>query len=219
MKKSAIGLWLVVLVQALVLLIVIFSRAFERSQFTRAPKKAVFSDVNGGLKMALKMFKEDCGRFPTTAEGWKALMEPPTNDLAKGWGGPYLDQVPVDPWGHEYVYCCPAIYSTNGYDLYSLGPDGVDNSGDEIANWLTQAPPAAPAGTKQVYQVYKTSFMDDAREFVIFIPIFFVLRIIAGFTSRDFQTLAEQNPMADLVWFALVAIAIMIILTPNVAGR
>ena len=39
--------------------------------------------------------------------------------------------------GHEYVYRCPGIHDTNGYDLYSLGPDGVGKTGDDIGNWQT----------------------------------------------------------------------------------
>jgi len=105
--------------------------------------KTAFADIAGGLNTVLQMFKDDCGRYPTTQEGLKVLINQPTNDLAKGWHGPYIDlpKTPRDPWGHEYVYRCPGIHNTNGYDLYSLGPDGVSNSGDDIANWqMPQSP-------------------------------------------------------------------------------
>ncbi len=84
------------------------------------------------------MFYVDCGRYPTTAEGFHALLTCPTNIPSKRWKGPYLDPatgVPLDPWNHEYVYRCPGIHNPNSYDLYSKGPDGIDNDQDDIGNW------------------------------------------------------------------------------------
>ncbi len=42
------------------------------------------------------------------------------------------DAVPMDGWGHAHVYKKTA----NGYDLYSMGPNGADdsNSGDDISS-------------------------------------------------------------------------------------
>jgi general secretion pathway protein G len=40
-----------------------------------------------------------------------------------------------DDWGHDLVYRCPGIHNPNGYDLYSMGPDGEDNTLDDIGNW------------------------------------------------------------------------------------
>jgi len=42
--------------------------------------------------------------------------------FSKGWGGPYVDKVPVDPWGHRYEV---NIGSSGGVMLMlSAGPDG-----------------------------------------------------------------------------------------------
>lgn len=38
----------------------------------------------------------------------------------------------LDYWGHSLVYQCPAEDPDYMFILYSLGPDGVDNTGDEI---------------------------------------------------------------------------------------
>lgn len=83
------------------------------------------------------MFSNDCGRLPTTAEGFQALLTCPTNVSRNLWKGPYFDppQIPLDPWDHEYVYRCPGIHNTNGYDLYSAGPDGIKGDLDDIGNW------------------------------------------------------------------------------------
>jgi hypothetical protein len=67
------------------------------------------------------------------------------------WHGPYLDKIPQDPWGNNYVYCCPGVHSTNGYELYSCGFDGISKSGgddlDDINNW----DPASPHGGNDEY--------------------------------------------------------------------
>jgi general secretion pathway protein G len=51
---------------------------------------------------ALENYEADCGGYPTTAEGLKALRVNPGN---AGWHGPYLEQdISVDPWGRPYLY-------------------------------------------------------------------------------------------------------------------
>lgn len=88
---------------------------------------------------ALDMFKYDCGRFPSTAEGLMALNKQPTNMTGTNWHGPYLDSIPKDPWERDYVYRYPGVHNTNRFDLYSCGPDGVSKSGgddaDDISYW------------------------------------------------------------------------------------
>ena len=41
----------------------------------------------------------------------------------------------IDPWGHAYQYLNPGKHNANGYDIYSMGLDGVDGSDDDIGNW------------------------------------------------------------------------------------
>jgi general secretion pathway protein G len=94
------------------------------------------------FETGLGMFREDCGRYPTTTEGLAALITRPTGIPEGRWHGPYFDHIPKDPWGHDYVYRCPGIHNTNRFDLYSCGPDGVTKSGgvdeDDIANWRSR---------------------------------------------------------------------------------
>jgi len=92
------------------------------------------------FKTALDALHEDCGRFPTTEEGLSALCIRPAAISEAKWRGPYLDApVPLDPWGHAYAYRCPGAHNTNGFDLFSSGPDGISKSGgddaDDIASW------------------------------------------------------------------------------------
>lgn len=39
------------------------------------------------------------------------------------------------PWGNEYIYVCPGIHNTDGFDLSSAGRDGQPGTADDITNW------------------------------------------------------------------------------------
>jgi len=60
------------------------------------------------FKSGLDLYVLDNGRVPTTLQGLDALLNRPTQPpLAPKWRGPYLKdtvQVPLDPWGHPYLY-------------------------------------------------------------------------------------------------------------------
>ncbi len=56
------------------------------------------------ITSALKSFKQDCGRYPTTEEGLSALMKAPPAVMVR-WQGPYMDQpIPLDPYGQPFAY-------------------------------------------------------------------------------------------------------------------
>lgn len=81
----------------------------------------------------LDAFEVDTGSYPRGADGLQQLLVAPV-DVA-GWRGPYLkSDVPLDPWGHAYVYEYPGRVNQNGYDLLSMGPDGQPNTADDIVN-------------------------------------------------------------------------------------
>jgi general secretion pathway protein G len=71
---------------------------------------------------------------PTTEQGLKALVEQPTTEPIPERWSQLLEEVPKDPWKHEFHYQHPAKRSKSDYDVYSLGPDGVE-SADDIGNW------------------------------------------------------------------------------------
>ncbi|MBB5190382.1 general secretion pathway protein G [Silvimonas terrae] len=87
---------------------------------------------------ALKLYKLDNGRYPTTEQGLKALVEKPTATPAPtNWKtGGYLEKLPKDPWGNDYVYLNPGLHGE--IDVMSYGADG--QSGGEgydadIGSW------------------------------------------------------------------------------------
>ena len=103
----------------------------------QARKAAAKADIEANLAMALDMYELDNGRYPTTAQGLKALVVKPTNSpVPENWAGSYLKKkkIPKDPWGNAYVYASPGAHDTESYDLSSLGADGVESQ-DDIVNW------------------------------------------------------------------------------------
>lgn len=73
------------------------------------------------IEEAANLFKLDNGFYPSTAEGLNALVQPPPRARRPNPDG-YLSKVPVDPWGHEY------IYQSDGREVVvvSLGADGSE---------------------------------------------------------------------------------------------
>jgi len=62
------------------------------------------------VMQALKLYKLDNQRYPTTEQGLQALIaKPATGPAANGWKtGGYLDKLPKDPWGNPINICLPA---------------------------------------------------------------------------------------------------------------
>lgn len=131
MKKgfTLIEMMLVVIIIGILASMVI-PRLTGRSEQARI--NAAKADVNSNISTALKLYELDNGTFPTTQEGLNALLNKVPS--ATNWKGPYLEHKPIDPWGREYQYKCPGVHNPNGYDLYSLGKDGVESE-DDIGNW------------------------------------------------------------------------------------
>jgi general secretion pathway protein G len=90
------------------------------------------------LMQALKLYKLDNQRYPTTEQGLKALTEKPTSGpSAGGWKtGGYIDKLPLDPWKNPYQYISPGVHGE--VDLFSWGSDGQPGgTGDDadIGSW------------------------------------------------------------------------------------
>ena len=85
------------------------------NQQAGAQRDAALSQISS-LEAALDTYRLDVGQYPDSLEG---LIE---NDSGRAaWNGPYLRrEVPLDPWGNEY------IYDSDGrtFTLVSYGPDG-----------------------------------------------------------------------------------------------
>ena len=89
------------------------------------------------LESAVERFNINYDRYPTTEEGLKVLVEPPSSD-DKQWRGPYIKLLRLDPWGVDYQYRSPGVHQKSGFDLWSRGGDKADGgeaNGEDIVNW------------------------------------------------------------------------------------
>jgi len=86
------------------------------------------------IQNALDIFYLHNGFYPTTEQGLNALVtKPTTNPQPKRYiEGGYMIKVPLDPWGNPFVYRSPGVKGL--IDIISYGPDGVEETGNNITN-------------------------------------------------------------------------------------
>jgi len=82
------------------------------------------------IEQALKLYRLQHGKYPSSGEGLSALA-------SSGKGGKrYLDSVPKDAWGFDFIYLAPGVHGD--VDIVSYGADGkAGGSGfdTDIGNW------------------------------------------------------------------------------------
>ena len=91
------------------------------------------ADINA-ITGQLALYKLDNFTYPATATGLAALVSNVENKNT--WRG-YLDKLPKDPWGNDYLYKSPGEHSED-FDLWSNGADGEEGGEDtkaDIGNW------------------------------------------------------------------------------------
>lgn len=126
---------MVVLVILGVLAALIVPKVMDRPDEARA--MAAKQDI-AALVQALKLYRLDNMRYPSTEQGLQALVAKPTLAPIPGnWkGGGYLERLPNDPWGTPYQYLNPGRQGE--IDIYSLGADGQpggEGNDADIGNW------------------------------------------------------------------------------------
>jgi general secretion pathway protein G len=93
------------------------------------------------LESALELYAMDNGRFPTSEQGLDALVNEPSSapEPANYQPGGYLKgDLPLDPWGNDFLYESPGSHNAGSFDLWSLGKDGVAGGEEldaDIGNW------------------------------------------------------------------------------------
>lgn len=96
--------------------------SFGRAQDSTARQQAI------EIAKQVELFKLQYGRYPSQSEGLQVLVAPPS-------GRPFMDKLPVDPWGNEYIYIYPGVMNKNKPDIRSKGDDGIENTQDDVGNW------------------------------------------------------------------------------------
>jgi general secretion pathway protein G len=110
---------MVVVVIIGVLAALIAPKVIER--LDEAKVTAAKTDISA-LMQALKLYKLDNGRYPTTEQGLDSLEHKPTvGTIPANWKS-YIEKLPNDPWGHAYQYASPGAHGD--VDVFSFGADG-----------------------------------------------------------------------------------------------
>lgn len=124
---------MVVLVIIGVLAALIVPNVLDRADDARVT--AAKTDI-ANLVQALKLYKLDNQRFPTSEQGLQALVAKPTSGPVPGNWRPYLDKLPADPWARPYMYMNPGVKGE--VDVLSFGADGQaggEGKDADIGSW------------------------------------------------------------------------------------
>lgn len=122
---------MVVVVIMGILAALVVPRLLDRPDQARAV--AARQDI-ATIMQALKLYRLDNGRYPTTAQGLSALTTRP--DPAPPNWRQNLERLPSDPWGAPYQYLNPGVHGD--VDVFSLGADGQpggEGADADIGSW------------------------------------------------------------------------------------
>ncbi|MEN8178075.1 MAG: type II secretion system major pseudopilin GspG [Pseudomonadota bacterium] len=122
---------MVVVVILSILAAIVVPKIMDRPEQARITKAK--NDIRA-IEASLNLYRLDNMLYPTTDQGLEALVSKPSGSPEpKNWKeGGYLDRLPTDPWGNQYLYLNPGSHST--LDIYSTGLDPVSGD-DDLGNW------------------------------------------------------------------------------------
>jgi len=118
---------MVVLVIIGVLAAMVAPRFIERAD--EAKVDATRAQIKN-IEQALKLYRLQHGSYPSSSEGIQVLAKVDKN------GKRYLDSVPKDAWGNDFVYLSPGVHGD--FDILSYGADhkaGGSGFDADIGNW------------------------------------------------------------------------------------
>lgn len=127
-RRNGFTLMEVLLVMAILVIIGSIGTVSYISIQKSSMKKAAKMQINL-LEEAVMAYQLQVGTPPATLEELKTGPSNPA--LSKKFDGKIWDkEIPVDPWGNNYVY--KYDNQTESVLIYSFGPDGGDGGGDDI---------------------------------------------------------------------------------------
>ncbi len=126
---------MVVVVILSILALVIVPRVIDRPDQARAARAQ--SDI-AAISSAIKLYRLDNFRYPTTDQGLAALVTKPTTDpVPKNWAtGGYMERLPIDPGASPINISCPACTANSMFS--AMAPTGVSGGSDanaDIGSW------------------------------------------------------------------------------------
>lgn len=126
---------MVVIVILGILAALVLPKVMSRPDEARAV--AARQDI-ASLMQALKLYRLDNRRYPTTEQGLQALVsKPQLAPVPEGWKtGGYVERLQLDPWGKPYQYLNPGLRGE--IDVFSFGADnapGGEGNDADLGNW------------------------------------------------------------------------------------
>jgi general secretion pathway protein G len=137
-RDSRGGFTLIELLLVMAILVILLGLVVPQFLNTKkgADMDAARSQI-GLFRGPLEMYALNMSSFPTTEQGLLALVEVPEDvEDDTRWKGAYVDEIPQDPWGNDYQYEYPSDRMEKDFPaIWSIGPDGEDDTDDDIGNW------------------------------------------------------------------------------------
>jgi general secretion pathway protein G len=124
---------MVVIVILGVLAALVVPRVMSRPDEARAV--AARQDI-AQIMNALKLYRLDNQRYPTTEQGLQALVSRPSSQPVPNNWKQNLERLPMDPWGKPYQYLNPGLQGE--IDVFSFGADGQaggQGSDADVGSW------------------------------------------------------------------------------------
>lgn len=149
MKKLKLTQGFTIIELITVMIVILILAGLVVGAGARARVKAMQSKTEAmiaAIETAIAMYHVDTGLYPGRDNQNSTLVSDLTAGTGSGdsgWQGPYMEfkerdlseAEVIDPWGEAYYYLTPGTHNTASFDLWSIGPDGEDETDDDIVNW------------------------------------------------------------------------------------
>jgi general secretion pathway protein G len=140
MQKKAAFSMIEIMVVMMIIGTIVAALGPQVVKWMRAASKNEIMLKFSAIKNGLNEYKMALGKFPTTREGLKALVENPnpSDDRYKrsGLNWPLLEEKEVqDKAGNEFMYNCPVEKFKDRYKYYELiwyGPSGAEDDPEQL---------------------------------------------------------------------------------------
>ena len=133
-KQAGFTLIEIMVVVAVIGLLIGFIGPRVFNQVEKAERTRIAQDIRA-IESALKLYRLDNYRYPSQAECLEALVTAPSKN--GNWNGPYMENMPTDPWNQPYRYANPSTHNKQ-VDVFTLGLDNIqggEGSNKDWGNW------------------------------------------------------------------------------------